>query len=117
MKKTDKKTDNAIRLALTQACDIALAQHEGFLWLTHFINYQQFPKSLSVICVFESNEHLLAADTNALCTTVKDRLASINIELPDISQHVSFDTEENCAIENNGKWRERFELRMNNKFC
>ena len=108
MRKTDKKTENAITRALTEACEMALEKQEGFMWLTHFVNYKNFPGSLSIVCVFDNNEQLSKANDKELCATIKDKLASIDIVLNDIRQHVSFDTEENCAKENSGNWNERF---------
>ena len=108
MRKTDKKIENALREALTEACDMALEKHEGFMWLTHFANYQNFPDSLSIVCVFDTNEQLSKANDEGLRVIIKDKLASIDINIKDIRQNVSFDTEENCKKENNGKWHERF---------
>lgn len=87
---------------------MALEKHEGFMWLTHFAKYQNFPGSLSIVCVFETNEQLLKADNDGLRKIIKDKLALIGIDIKDVHQHVSFDTEENCEKENNGKWQERF---------
>ena len=108
MRKTDRKIENTLRVALTEACEMALEKHEGFMWLTHFANYQKFPDSLLILCIFDTNEQLISADINGLCKTIKDKLATINIEIKDIRQHVRFDTEANCKNENNGKWQERF---------
>lgn len=108
MKKTDRKIENALREALTEACDLALEKYEGFMWLTHFVNYQNFPRSLSIVCVFETNEQHLKSNDDELRQIIKDKLMSIGININDIRQHVSFDTEENCERENNGKWQERF---------
>ena len=108
MRKTDKKIENALRGALTDACDIALEKHEGFMWLTHFANYQNFSDSLSIVCIFDTNEKLSKANDEGLRVIIKDKLASIDINIKDIRKNVSFDTEENCEKENNGKWHERF---------
>ena len=108
MRKTDKKLENALRVGLTEACEMALEKHEGFRWLTHFANYQHFPDSLTIVCVFETNEQLSKADEEGVCEIIKNKLASININIKDIRQHINFDTEENCEKENNGKWNERF---------
>ncbi len=107
MKKTDKKTENRIREVLTDVCELALDQFAGFSWLTHFANYNDFPNSLSVLCVYETNEQLEAADRDALRTLIKDKLASMGVHLKDIRQRVSFDTEEECSRNNDGNWTER----------
>lgn len=108
MKKTDKKIDNALRATLTEACDMALEKHAGFMWLTHFANYQDFPESLSIVCIFDTNEQLSKANLNELRAIIKAKLTSIDIIVKNINQRVVFDTEENCEKENNGNWKERF---------
>lgn len=55
MRKTDRKTENLIIRALTEACEIALERFDGFRWLTHFVDYQRFPASLTIVCVFDTN--------------------------------------------------------------
>ncbi len=107
MRKSDKKIDNAIRTVLTEACEIAQQQSPGFQWLTHFVNYDQFPGSLSVVCVYDTNDNLDMADLDGMRALINDSLASINIKLKDIRRQVRFDTKENCALENNGKRGER----------
>ncbi|WP_165662551.1 hypothetical protein [Oceanimonas sp. MB9] len=109
MRKTDKKIDNAIRVALTEACEVAQDESEGFMWLTHFVNYNSFPGSLSVVCVYDTNAHLAKANLDGMRSLIKKKLASINIDIKDIRRHVSFDTEEKCKIENDGKWQERLQ--------
>lgn len=108
MKKTDKKRENAIISSLNQVCDRAQSQYVGFKWLTHFVNYDRFPDSLSIVCVFDTNNYLAEANKDALRALIKEKLAVIDIKLNDLGRHVSFDTEENCTIENDGKWNERF---------
>ena len=51
MRKTDKKMDNQLRHVLTEVCEVALKDINGFQWLTHVVNYSNFPKSLQVVCV------------------------------------------------------------------
>jgi len=109
MRKMDKKIENALRRVLTEACDIALEKHAGFMWLTHFVDYRNFPSSLSIVCIFDTNEQLAKANEAELRSTIRSKLMSIDIKVKDISQHISFDSEENCERENNGKWHERFE--------
>ncbi|TLU61104.1 hypothetical protein FE810_15650 [Thalassotalea litorea] len=107
MRKTDKKLDNEIRKALTQACEIALEQHTGFQWLTHIVNYDNFPASLRVICVFATNQQLLAANKTEITNLITTKLGSINVPLKTPSKHISFDSEENCSVNHNGKWGDR----------
>lgn len=107
MRKTDKKTDNAIRTVLTDACENAKLESMGFTWLTHIANYDNFPASLTVICVYETDEHLAKADLVAMRGLIKHKLGTIGVHIKDATKHVHFDTEEKCLAEHNGQWNER----------
>ena len=48
-----KQTERDIIRSLTEVCEDAKVEHEGFVWLTHEVNYQRFPQSLVVILVFD----------------------------------------------------------------
>ena len=108
MRKTDKKIENALRQSLTEACETALEKYEGFQWLTHFVNYSDFPASLSIVCVYDTNAHLAKTDKEGMRTLIKEKLASIGIKMKDCRQQVRFDTEEDCDNDNDGRWNERF---------
>jgi hypothetical protein len=112
MKKQDKKTDNQIRKALHQVCESALKRVEGFTWLTHLVNYNAFPQSLVVVCVFDSDAMLAQAISEKkdiyLRDAIAQSLAAINIKLKDSNRNIRFDTEEACAHEDNGQWSKRF---------
>lgn len=112
MRKTDKRLEKSLIVALNEACELALKDIKGFQWLTHFANYSYFPGSLSVVCVFDTNESLskLLENDNgdSLRNLIESKLASVDIKVRDIKAHVTFDTEEDCERENNGKWNERF---------
>jgi len=112
MKKTDKKLDKEICLALTKACEAAKQQVQEFQWLTHLVNYKQFPESLSVICIFDTKAELGQArqqmKDQLIVNLIKNELEQINIRFKEINHHVSFDTEEACESEHNGNWSKRF---------
>lgn len=98
MTKTDKKIEKSIRLALTNACEKSLETIDGFQWITHKVNYKNFPDSLSITCVFDNPENLVAAkaadkDTQ-LKSWIQKELAEQNILIQNINTVVSFDTEE-----------------------
>lgn len=107
MRKTDKKTDKMLREALTEVCDAAQAGFDGFEWLTHFVDYNRFPGSLAVVCVYATNAQLASADKAAVCLLIKEGLESVGITIKDSHSHIIFDTEESCTNENHGKWRQR----------
>lgn len=112
LKKTDKKIEKNLIEALTNVCDAALENVQGFKWLTHFANYRNFPASLSVVCVFGTRAELEDARASNkidyLIDRVKQELVAANIDVRDARQHLSFDTEEACEREHGGKWNERF---------
>ncbi|QBY05365.1 Fis family transcriptional regulator [Thalassotalea sp. HSM 43] len=111
MRKSDKKIDNSLRLVLTEVCEHALKKLDGFQWLTHIVNYNNFPKSLKVFCVFDTNDNLqryLQSDENqALLTHIEQQLKGLNIQVKNIKQHVFYDTEQNCDAQHNGNWASR----------
>ena len=112
MRKTDKKLENTLIAALTKVCEAALEEFDGFQWLTHFANYSYFPDSLTIVCVFDTNENLKSMykkdNEDTFKYMIKSELESVDIKIKDISQRIKFDTEEECEKENNGKWHERF---------
>lgn len=107
MRKTDKKVDNNLRQVLIEVCEIALEEFNGFQWLTHLVSYSNFPKSLNIICVFDTNEnfqHFLDAGERAVLTAlIEKKLSEGRIKINNIFDHVSFDTEENGVNSNNVK--------------
>ncbi len=112
MKKTDKKLDNQICKVLTNACETAKSQVDGFQWLTHLVNYNQFPESLLIICIFDTKTELEQAQQESqnlvIVSLIKNELKQINIRFNDIKSHVLFDTEEACEVQHNGNWQKRF---------
>lgn len=110
MRKSDKKLDNAIRNALSEACDEALERDDGFQWLTHEVNYNAFPASLRIVCVYDSDERLNKAKTGWLRQLIEAKLRAIDVSLKDGSKQISFDTEQACEREHDGRWAQRLRL-------
>jgi hypothetical protein len=98
MKKTDKKTENTIRKALTEVCEVALDEVPGFKWITHFVNYDNFPSSLIVVCIFSTKNELSSAFSTHhdgfLRTLITSKLSAANIQCKSGQQFVRFDSEE-----------------------
>jgi hypothetical protein len=111
MRKTDKKIDNQLRTVLTDVCEVALKEIDGFLWLTHWVNYSDFPKSLKVVCVFDTNENLssfMSQESRAdLSTLIQAKLLGVNVKLKNMTDHILYDTEQNVEREHHGKWAGR----------
>lgn len=79
MRKTDKKLENEIIRRLTDVCETMKPQLEGFVWLTHEVNYQRFPQSLLVTLVFgdEITEPDLLAEFAVLLPLVQAALKPV----------------------------------------
>ncbi|UUO25505.1 Fis family transcriptional regulator [Colwellia sp. M166] len=111
MRKSDKKLDNQIIKALTEVCHHALEDIDGFQWLTHTVNFDNFPQSLKVVCVFDSNSSLTdyeKSETNHYLTTlIASKLTSIGLALNNINNQVELDSEENCRLYHAGNWHKR----------
>ena len=111
MRKTDKKIDNQLRLVLTDVCETALKEINGFQWLTHLVSYSNFPKSLKIIFVFDTNEQLALFISNSgekvLSSLIKMKLNEIGVQFRNVAEHILYDTEERCAKEHNGNWANR----------
>ncbi len=111
MRKTDKKIDKQIRVVLTDVCESALKEFIGFQWLTHLANYTNFPRSLRVVCVFDTNYNLndfVANKSNQeLGALIQEKLFDIDVNIKNIADHISYDSQENCDKNHNGKWADR----------
>lgn len=112
MKKSDKKRENALRDALTKACDRLLGEVVGFIWLTHLVDFDRYPQSLKIVCVFEQDSDLatlLATQQDGVFyQCIQDEFQRANIPIKNSRQYVSFDTQEACERSRQGNWNERF---------
>ncbi|OIQ48026.1 MAG: hypothetical protein BM565_03405 [Gammaproteobacteria bacterium MedPE] len=98
MKKTHKKIDNQLRQALTNACEEIKDNIEEFAWLTHQVNFEQFPQSLRVSCYFSNSSSLLDATNSGTCAAIgqiiKVHLSKIAITKFDDSKQITFNSED-----------------------
>lgn len=113
MRKTDKKIDNQICNVLTDVCESALEEYSGFQWLTHLVNYSNFPKSLKVVCVFDTNDNLASflasKESQGLSTLIQSKLLSVDARIKDLASRIHYDTEENCEQNHAGNWANRLQ--------
>ncbi len=76
---------------------MALDEVAGFKWITHRVNYKDFPASLSVVCVFETSHCLATAlsthKDDFLRSLIREKLSAVNIPIKDIKRQVVFCTE------------------------
>ncbi len=96
MKNTDKKREKSIIQGLTRVCDITKNEIDGFEWLTHTIDYDYFPNSLMVHCIFTSDVSIKqvidSGQDETIFKLICDELVLIDINFKAISSHVTFDT-------------------------
>jgi len=109
--KTEKKIDNNVRLALTAACEQFLEDVPGFQWLTHQANYTNFPASLFISCVFDTQASQEQANAAAIHRLLQSKLLKIGVKLKAPKQQVVFDSEQACTQENDGNWAVRLTRR------
>jgi hypothetical protein len=115
--KTNKKLDDNICKALTLACESSLHDFSGFVWLTHRVNYTNFPASLVVTCVFTQDEDIAAMQNQqrdkVLRQIIQTHLLKIGVVLKNINNTVRFDSEEACLKQHNGEWESRLAITIN----
>ncbi|GAA6205708.1 MULTISPECIES: Fis family transcriptional regulator [Thalassotalea] len=113
--KTTQKLDNNICKALTIACENSLHKIAGFSWLTHRANYTNFPASLIVTCVFETENDIEEMKAKNLATAfqqdIQKQLLKIGVIVKNVNQCIHFDSEEACEKHHQGQWSERLKLK------
>lgn len=79
---------------LTRACETAKYEIDGFVWLTHEVDYQQFPQSLRVIWMFDSEASLQLAASGPgrarMLELTQAAFDEIGISVSQIAAHVSW---------------------------
>ncbi|WP_300240104.1 hypothetical protein [Pseudomonas sp.] len=109
-KRQQAAMERLLAVTLTEACESAKAQIEGFAWLTHEADYAAFPASL-VVWVFDTQAHkerALAAGQGPLMIELTARaLNEAQVCLDSLAAHVFFDSEEQCRRVNAGDWAQR----------
>jgi small-conductance mechanosensitive channel len=111
MKKTDKTLENTIITLLTKVCEQSLKDLDGFQWLTHSVNYNDFPRSLTIICIFDTQDQVSkivkSPNYDYLMSMIVEQLKSAGIQSPNPQKQIKFDSEEACTIEHAGNWKRR----------
>ncbi|MBP5956060.1 hypothetical protein ICA16_10330 [Pseudomonas anatoliensis] len=95
---------------LTEACETAKGEIEGFTWLTHTADLNALSKTLKVVWVFETlaDKELAQAESKARIfelTSIALNEAGIDLNLSD--RNVCFDSEEECQRTHGGNWKNR----------
>ncbi|MDV7103233.1 Fis family transcriptional regulator [Vibrio sp. TH_r3] len=107
MRKSDKKIENQIRDVLTAVCEDTLKGFDGFLWVTHTVNFSSFPQSLKIVCVFETNQDrsdfFMGEGPQYVATTIQKAFNEIGIQLKNVDKHICYDTQKNYQRSNQRK--------------
>ncbi len=116
LSKTNQKIDNNVCKALTIACESSLHEIAGFVWLTHRANYTNFPASLVVTCVFNTDEDIKIMQAQqqdaVLRLTIQKQLLKVGVVVKNINQCIRFDSEQACLAQHDGQWSDRLALTM-----
>ena len=116
LNKTTQKLDNNVCKALTIACENSLHDISGFRWLTHRANYTNFPASLVVTCVFNTDAEVMAMKEGKFDEqfrkTIQKQLLKVGVVLKNVRQNVHFDSEASCQREHQGQWADRLQLNI-----
>ncbi|AOE60603.1 hypothetical protein LOY64_15985 [Pseudomonas corrugata] len=95
---------------LTEACETAKGEIQGFTWLTHTADLNALARSLRVTWVFETlaDRQLAQVDAKARIfelTAIALNEAGIDLNLSD--RNVRLDSEEECQRTHSGDWQKR----------
>jgi len=120
MRKSDKKLDNQIRVILTELCEGYYEQVNGFNWLTHVVDYNSFPNSLNVICVFDTQNDIdqflalgndVKVNNTVVLSLLNQQLNAIGVKVKKLDKLIRYDDEKTCSLEHNGNWTIRLNTR------
>ncbi|MBV6824596.1 hypothetical protein [Pseudomonas sp. PD9R] len=114
-KREQAQIERLLVVTLTEACETAKAEIVGFEWLTHEVDYNDFPSSLRVIWVFDTqaqmNLALASGQRERMIELTSAALYEADVQLRPIAAHVQFDSEEQCQRANAGNWQQRLARR------
>ncbi|MDO7897509.1 hypothetical protein [Pseudomonas citrulli] len=109
-KRERARTERQLIRALTEACETAKCEIQGFTWLTHIADPDALAETLTVIWVFETLEDSKLAQREAKARIVEltaMALDKANLHLALSDRNVRFDSEQECQRSQSGDWRKR----------
>ena len=107
MNKSDKKLEQRICNALTDVCHWAQETEPEFEWLTHQVNYKQFPQSLQISCIFTSFAAQQNCNSDLLKAAIIEALKQLDIAIK--PNQIHFDNEQDCSQQHQGNWAKRLQ--------
>lgn len=104
------RTERRLITTLTEACETAKDEIQGFTWLTHTADLNALAKTLKVTWVFETlaDRQLAQIDAKARIlelTALALKEAGIDLSLSE--RNVRLDSEEECQHMHSGDWQKR----------
>ncbi|AJP53435.1 MULTISPECIES: hypothetical protein [Pseudomonas] len=110
-KRDSARIERRLVATLTDACETAKAEIPGFEWLTHTVNYADFPHSLRITWVFDTRANQAHAVATGLDARLRELTATAlhDAEIPPVhlARCVHVDSEEACHAQHGGNWRLR----------
>lgn len=114
-KREQAHLERLLSQTLTEACETAKTELVGFQWLTHAVDYANFPGSLQVIWVFDTEANrqaaLAAGQDKRMTDFTAMALSEAGVGIEQASRHVSCDSEEACQRSHGGNWQQRLARR------
>ncbi|WP_077046993.1 hypothetical protein [Pseudomonas sp. KK4] len=95
---------------LTDACETAKLELQGFTWLTHTADPNAFAQTLKVTWVFETLADKNLAQAHAKARVFELTATALNeadLAVQPSDQSVRFDSEEECQRSHGGDWQKR----------
>ncbi|MGV8842063.1 MAG: hypothetical protein ACOH2I_02180 [Pseudomonas sp.] len=104
---------------LTQACETGKAEILGFTWLTHQVDYQKCPSSLTVTWIFDTQANrdraLANGQSERMAELTAEAFSEAGISVSTVSAHLAFDSEEQCQRVDAGNWQQRLARQRSSK--
>jgi hypothetical protein len=96
-KREQARIERRLIETLTEACETAKSEIVGFVWLTHEVDYNAFPKSLKVIWMFDTRVNkeraLASGEDRRMIELTGLALDAAQVEALDLKGRVVFDSE------------------------
>jgi hypothetical protein len=95
---------------LTEACETAKSEIQGFTWLTHTGDLNAAAETLKITWVFETLADRKLAQLEAKARIFELTATALNeagIELKLTDHNVRFDSEQECQSSHGGDWQKR----------
>jgi hypothetical protein len=110
-KRKQADRERQLVVSLTQACETGKSELVGFCWLTHRVDYQQFPSSLMVVWIFDTQANRDKALENGqgerMLELTAEAFSQADICVSPVSAYLDFDSEEQCQRADAGNWQQR----------